>query len=425
VLRTARSVVVDLAELSDAGRDPAKQVNEDSSGYAETPAGHLAIVCDGMGGHAGGREASQAAVKTILELFSKDAPDLTPAAMLTRSIEQAARAVYAIGGSSPPELRPGSTCVTVLLHDGWADVAHVGDSRVYLVRRGTIRRVTRDHSMVQDLIDSGQLAPEDALSHPDANKITRALGIGLEVDVDLSEPIPLEAGDTFLLASDGLTDLVMDPEIAQITTERGPSGPAVVCQELVNLANSRGGHDNITVLVLNVVDPGMRRAAGGTVVQAGHTVVDAGPTIVESGPTTLVGGVGKSSGAAPTLFDDPHYERQTQPGDDPHAPRPRFNQDHPVAPPVTGWRASPGRTLLFIGIACVIVILMSVAVFAWKKSRERAQAVEDEVLPPPAPVVKPAPSRAIEPLIVPVEKPDSGTAPKEDAGPKDASEADE
>lgn len=422
MLRTSRSVVVDLAELSDAGRDPAKQVNEDSSGYAETPLGHLAIVCDGMGGHAGGREASQAAVKTILE-FARDPGDLTPAAMLTRSIEAAARAVYAIGGSSPPELRPGSTCVAVVLHDGLANVAHVGDSRVYLVRRGTIRRVTRDHSMVQDLIDAGQVAPEDALSHPDANKITRALGIGLEVDVELSEPIALENGDTFLLASDGLTDLVTDPEIARITSERGASGPAVVCQELVNLANSRGGHDNITVLLLTVVDPGVRRAPGGTVVQVGHTVVDAGATVVEPGPTTLIG-TQTTSKAAPTLFDDPNYERHTQPGDDPNARPPRFNQDQPVAPPVTGWRASPGKTLLWIGIACVVVILISVAVFAYKRNRAQQQAVDDEVVPPPAPTVTPAPSRGIEPLIVPVKKPDAGTA-LEDAGPKDASDADE
>lgn len=422
MLRTARSVVVDLAELSDAGRDPAKQVNEDSSGYAETPSGHLAIVCDGMGGHAGGREASQAAVKTILEFFSKEPGDLVPAAMLTRSIESAARAVYGIGGSSPPELRPGSTCVAVVLHDGFADVAHVGDSRVYLVRRGTIRRVTRDHSMVQDLIDSGQLAPEEALSHPDANKITRALGIGLEVDVELSESIVLEPQDTFLLASDGLTDLVTDAEIGKITTDRGQSGPAVVCQELVSLANARGGHDNITVLILTVVDPGVRRAAGGTIVQTGHTVHDA-PTVVEPGPTTVIGPQNKS-GAAPTLFDDPHYERHTQPGDDPHAQRPRFNQDQPVAPPLSGWRARPGRTLLWIAVACVVVILLSVAVFAYKRNRERQQAIDDEVLPPPAPTVTPAASRGIEPLIVPVAKPDASEA-VEDAGPKDASDADE
>jgi protein phosphatase len=420
VLRTSRSVVVDLAELSDAGRDPAKQVNEDSSGYAETPAGHLAVVCDGMGGHSGGREASQAAVKTILDHFANDTGETPPGALLTRSIEAAARAVYAIGGSSPPELRPGSTCVAVLFHDGFADVAHVGDSRVYLVRRGSIRRVTRDHSMVQDLIDSGVLSPEEALHHPDANKITRALGIGAEVEVELSEQVVLEAGDTFVLATDGLTDLVMDEEIARMVTERGQSGPAVVCQELVGLANSRGGHDNITVMLLTVIEPGVRRAPGGTVVQPGDT-------LLEPGPATLVGNTQApvtKSGTAPTLFDDSQYERHTQPGDQHPQPAPRFSEDVPPPVPVAGWRARPGRTLLLVGLACVLIILLSVGAFFVKRNRERQAEVDNEVLPPPAPKVLPAPSRAIEPVFAPPEKPDASDAPR-DAGQKDARDADE
>ncbi len=425
MLRTARSVVIDLAELSDAGRDPAKQVNEDSSGYAETPLGHLAVVCDGMGGHSAGREASQAAVSTILAYFGKE-PGETPAgAALKKSIEEAAQAVYRIGGHSPPELRPGSTCVAALLHDGFAEVAHVGDSRVYLVRRGEIRRVTRDHSMVQQLIDQGMLTPEQALSHPDANKITRALGIADSVDVELAEPVVLESGDALLLATDGLTDLVMDPEIASIVTQRGPNGTAVVCQELVALANSRGGHDNITVLLLAVVDSGARRSAGGTVVQPGDTVLEPSATVLDAAPDTLIGPSGPTrSGTAPTLFDDTRYDRTTEPGLEPAAiGQRRFTEDHPLPIPSGGWRARPGRTLALAAIACLLVVALSAGLFAYKRSRARQVETENEVLPPPAPTPKQIASHAIEPLVVPTEKPDAAAI--EDAGEEDASDADQ
>ena len=206
MLSSSHGVVVDFAELSDAGRDPSKQINEDAAGYAETPLGHLAVVCDGMGGHAGGREASQAAVRTILESAREPSGELAPGLMLKRAVEAAGRAVYAVGGNAPPELRPGSTAVAVMLHAGGAEVAHAGDSRAYLVRGSRIERLTRDHSMVQQLVDSGVLTPEQAVAHPDANKITRASGHrarsrrrGARGAASRCEP-----ADTILLCTDGL-----------------------------------------------------------------------------------------------------------------------------------------------------------------------------------------------------------------------------
>ena len=143
MLGSAHGVVVDFAELSDAGRDPDKQVNEDAAGYAETPFGHLAVVCDGMGGHSAGREASQAAVRSVIERARGAQPGSPPGFVLRHAIEQAGRAVYAVGGNAPAELRPGSTCVAVLIHSSGCEIAHAGDSRVYLIRHGRIERLTR------------------------------------------------------------------------------------------------------------------------------------------------------------------------------------------------------------------------------------------------------------------------------------------
>jgi protein phosphatase len=144
-------------------------------------------------------------------------------------------------------LRPGSTVVVMLMHVGGAEVAHVGDSRVYLVHAGAISQVTRDHSMVQELVDRNIISAEDAARHPDANKILRALGIGKEVDVDVRpEPVAYVAGDTFILCSDGLSDLVTAAEILEVASD----APQQAAGRLIDLANARGGHDNITALIV-------------------------------------------------------------------------------------------------------------------------------------------------------------------------------
>src|SRR5688572_2855931 len=146
---------IEFAQATDPGRDPNKQINEDSCHYQETRFGHLLVLCDGMGGHYGGREASQLAIKTIFEVFEQAPSHLGAAPVLKASIEEAGRRVYMLGGPPENRTRPGSTCVAVLLHDRGADVAHVGDSRAYIIRAGQIYPITRDHSMVQGMIDAG------------------------------------------------------------------------------------------------------------------------------------------------------------------------------------------------------------------------------------------------------------------------------
>jgi protein phosphatase len=247
---------IDFAQASDPGRDPNKQVNEDSCGYAETRFGHLCVLCDGMGGHYGGKEASRTAITTIFEMFDQLPPSMTPAQALKQSIEEAGRRVYRLGGPPENRTRPGSTVVVMLLHERGLDVAHVGDSRAYIIRSNQIYPLTRDHSMVQGMIDAGMLTEESAMGHPDSNKITRALGMKPEVDVELRpDTMELFAGDVLLQSSDGLTDLALGREILGATRQALSSGGVEhACTMLVKMANDRGGHDNITVQMARVAE---------------------------------------------------------------------------------------------------------------------------------------------------------------------------
>src|SRR5947209_6838692 len=144
----------------------------------------------------------------------------------------------------------GTTCTALAIVDRQLYFAHVGDSRLYLVREESISKLTRDHSYVGRLVESGIVRSEDAETHPQRHILTAALGSGREVSADISrEPIPLYEGDSLVLCTDGLWGLVNEQEVASIA---GENTPADACREFVNLALQRGGPDNITVLVLRV-----------------------------------------------------------------------------------------------------------------------------------------------------------------------------
>jgi PPM family protein phosphatase len=256
---------VEYAERSDPGRDPEKQVNEDACGHRQTRFGHLCVVCDGMGGHAAGREAAELALATIFEAFDHAIEPAEPSAVLRTALEQASQRVYGMRTSEIALGRPGSTVVAVLLNAQGTDVAHVGDSRAYLVHEGQIRRLTKDHSIVQELVDRGLLTPQQAVHHPEANRITRALGMAADVEVEISSHgVRQVAGDAFVLCSDGLCDLVEDQEILGVVAAEPP---AQAVGKLVDLANARGGHDNVTVIVLRA-----RETAVGPAVSVAPTV---------------------------------------------------------------------------------------------------------------------------------------------------------
>jgi serine/threonine protein phosphatase PrpC len=239
---------IEIAQKTDPGRDPEKQLNEDSLGYEETRFGHLCVVADGMGGHEGGKEASILALESILEHFRAASDDSRPADVLRDALTLANQRVFGMAGGISHHARPGSTVVALLVHEDGAEVAHVGDSRAYQVHGTQIFQVTKDHSMVQKLVDAGFLTPAQAAVHPNANQITRALGMQHDVEVEVREqPLFFAAGDVFVLCSDGLSDLVESQEILTIV---GSAPPAQAAGQLIDLANARGGHDNISAIVI-------------------------------------------------------------------------------------------------------------------------------------------------------------------------------
>lgn len=328
---TAILPAVDLASRSDPGRDPDKQVNEDACAHAETRHGHLAIVCDGMGGHAGGKEAAELAVRTILDVVDS-APDATrPRDALRVAIEEANRRVWSMP-TVESGLRPGATVAAVLAHARGAELAHVGDSRIYLVHAGAISQVTKDHSVVQEMVDRSLLRAEDAAKHPDANKIMRALGIEKDVEVEVRpDPIAFVAGDTFVLCSDGLSDLVSAAEILQ---HAGSQPPAQAAGRLVDLANARGGHDNVTALVVR-----MKTTA----------TLEGAPTLVKTLPLT----------------------QRTEPGPGDSGSRPR---EAGIAAPAPRVDAAPERRpvlLMALGLALAAAALGLAGLYVWHDRRPR------------------------------------------------------
>ena len=251
--RTDKLVLV-AAGYSQAGLQ--REVNEDHLATPEgldaellARRGYLYVVADGMGGHAAGAQASALAVSTVMEAYyGHPSPD--PAQALTDALQQANAVIYR-QAQYPETAGMGSTVVAALVQGRDLYVAHVGDSRAYLIRGQTIRQITRDHSWVAEQVKAGLLSEEEARRHPQRNVVTRALGSGPDVEVDLSRET-LRPGDAVLLCSDGLTDQVRDEEIRQIVVGNDPHKAA---NRLIELANQRGGSDDVTALVI-----GIRRA---------------------------------------------------------------------------------------------------------------------------------------------------------------------
>jgi protein phosphatase len=296
---------VEFAQKTDPGRDPDKQVNEDACEHLETRLGHLCVVCDGMGGHVGGREASTLAVKTILDRVAAAGDGESPRDALRAAIEEANKQVHQMSKAKPGIGHPGSTVVAILLHEGGTEVAHVGDSRCYLVHQGQIVQVTRDHSMVQELVDQGVLTREQAERHPEANKITRALGMDVTVEVEVREaPVPHVAGDVFVLCSDGLCDLVKPEDILGFVTS---APPAQAAPQLVDLANARGGFDNISVQLLHARESAksVKEGPAPTVVQPAGGRADSTPALPSvgsrAGSTAALPSVGRRADNPPAL----------------------------------------------------------------------------------------------------------------------------
>ena len=212
--------------------------------------GHLFIVADGMGAHAAGELASKLAVDHIPHLYAKY-DDIPAPEALRKSVAAANTEINRRGQANEDFHNMGTTCCALSILPQGAVVAHVGDSRVYRVRQNRLEQLTFDHSLVWEMRASGQLTEEEeALGKIPKNVITRSLGPYPDCKVDLEGPFPVEVGDLFLMCSDGLTGLVNDQEIGAITANLEPSEAVRV---LVDLANLRGGSDNITIIIVQAI----------------------------------------------------------------------------------------------------------------------------------------------------------------------------
>ena len=240
----------DTCMLTDTGR--VRKQNEDNMGYAETPNGDVFVVCDGMGGHVGGKVASSIAVDAIMEYFGSEKKLYITDAM-DEAIRYANRKIFEKAEAEPELSGMGTTIVLVVIQEDKTYIAHVGDSRIYLFSNNKLYRVTKDHSHVQQLIDIGAITPEEAETHPKKNIILKALGIQADVEPEVApEPLLLKNGDTLLLCSDGLSDMVNDSTIESVL-QKG-NDVKKTGDELLQLALNAGGKDNITLQLVRITN---------------------------------------------------------------------------------------------------------------------------------------------------------------------------
>lgn len=236
---------------SDIGRQ--RENNEDAVGgraprnaREARQSGWLYVVADGMGGHQFGERASQHVLQTLLEGYYA-MPDVPPPERLRRLIEQANTEIYQEARRILGERQHmGTTVVAAAIHQDTLYLAHVGDSRAYLIRGERIHRLTRDHSVVEEMVRSGVMTPQEARTSKLRNRLTRSVGTRPKVEVELSPPISLQPGDLILLCSDGLTQYANDEDI--LTAAYG--APQDIVERLIAFANAHGGSDNVTVVAI-------------------------------------------------------------------------------------------------------------------------------------------------------------------------------
>jgi protein phosphatase len=242
--------MLDILSITDVGLT--RKANEDNCAVAETSNGILCVVCDGMGGHAGGATASRMAIDSLIQFLSKaqysnirqalkDALDFANLQILDTASQQ-------------PELHGmGTTACVLLVQEDSAWLAHVGDSRIYLyvAKEKRLHRLTKDHSYVQALVDQGIITEAEAEKHPNKNRILKALGVKEKLDAEVgTQPIRLAKGDIFLLCTDGLSGMVPDQQIAEILADKTEMQEKEVT--LMSAAKAAGGLDNITFQMIRI-----------------------------------------------------------------------------------------------------------------------------------------------------------------------------
>jgi PPM family protein phosphatase len=254
-----RSKVASVA-LTDTGR--IREHNEDTIGME--PEIGLYVLADGMGGYNAGEVASGIAVKTIVNLvreayqtqrlegIDRATGYMRPSIILRDAILRANKIIHQTARTQPQCEGMGTTVVAALFYDDKITTAHVGDSRLYRLRADRFERMTMDHSLLQELVDRGFYSQEEAARSTNKNYVTRALGVESAVDIEIHEH-PAEKGDHYVLCSDGLSDMVEDEDI-HLTINTFNDNLEMAVKQLIQLSNDRGGRDNISVIVTEVID---------------------------------------------------------------------------------------------------------------------------------------------------------------------------
>ena len=322
---------------TDAGKVRAN--NEDALLVGEGRDETLFVVADGIGGFEAGEVASRIAVDVLREL--------EPGASFEAAIREANRRILAVGRGDERLSGMGTTIVATRFggtrEEPLAEIAHVGDSRAYLLRGGSLQPLTEDHSLVAELVRSGDLTRDQAAEHPQKNLITRALGAEEEVEVD-TMVLPVEAGDRLLLCSDGLTDMVPEANIGEILAD-SPDDPEKPARTLVSAALDAGGSDNVTVVVVDVKQEAPREERSGDT----HEM----PAIARSGD-------GGEAPARPAAQRPPREQPQPSVGSRaPGRPKAAVRKRKRVG---LGWFVR--------GLAAVLVVIIALTpVYLWGSSR--------------------------------------------------------
>jgi PPM family protein phosphatase len=259
-----RAFEIDASVQTDKGC--VREANEDAGRFVRPNdpqllrrKGALLIVADGMGGHSAGEVASQMAADVVSRVYYEMRAE--PGAALKRAVEEANRRINEAAAADESKHGMGTTCTALALCGGRAYAAHVGDSRLYMLRDRQLYQLSEDHSAVNEMVKLGIITKEQARTHEDKNVILRALGTTPDVEVSVLEPFRVREGDRYLLCSDGLHDLVLEDEIASILSETEDVHAAG--ERLIALAKERGGHDNITVGIIAIMPEGTAAAEAG------------------------------------------------------------------------------------------------------------------------------------------------------------------
>ncbi len=372
-----------------------RKENQDNFGIFPQPGWTLLVLCDGMGGHVGGRQASAIAVRAIHDHLvglsrdlSRDPSGEDARAALVAAIEAANTAIYEAQVKDYRLAGMGTTVVAAVIVGDAAHIAHVGDSRALLLRDGTIRRLTRDHTMVNLFIDAQFLSEEDAATHPQANVLERSLGVQRTVKVDLGEPLALGPRDRLLLCSDGVHGVLDEATLAAIDW----ASPSAGCSAVADAVADKNGDDNATILAFATAADGVSPPLPGLPEVVEPEGLD--PEVAPVGISRFGDDVTEDVAPVEEIDDLVAHE----------APAPSPNRPPPPAalaakPPAAPGRKTatprgPSRLALVAGAAMAVVGAAAAAVVVWGPPGGPTPASPRTPAPAPAAMEAPAPSEA-------------------------------